>query len=136
MSLEAMIADHPQANPDYDFNLNRAVRQTMECAAVCNSCADACLAEPIDMRDCIRLNLDCADVCLAASRIATRRTGHDRQLIRAILAVCIEACQRCASECARYDTAGCRRCAELCLDCADDCLTALAGLNTEIRAQA
>ncbi|HEY6870448.1 MAG TPA: four-helix bundle copper-binding protein [Novosphingobium sp.] len=136
MPLEAMLAEHPNADADHDLRLTRAVRQAVDCAAVCTACADACLAEPMDMRECIRLNLDCADVCHATARVASRRTGHDRQLIRSILAVCIEACQRCASECARYEHAHCRRCAQACLDCAEDCLTALGTINAEVRAQA
>ncbi len=50
----------------------------------------------------------------ATYRIATRRTDHNRQLIRAMLATCIEACAVCEAECARHDNAHCRRCAQMC----------------------
>ncbi len=136
MSIEAMISEHPEVGADYNESLGLAVRRAMLCSAICNSCADACLAEPMDMNQCIRLNLDCADVCAATSRIATRRTGFDRQLIRSMLAVCIEACERCGAECRRHDNAHCRRCATMCGECADDCRAALEVLNAEVHAEA
>ena len=129
MSIEAMIAEHPQVGNDYNQALARAVRTTLDCAAICNSCADACLAEPMDMTQCIRLDLDCADICLATSRLATRRTGHDVQLIRTMLKACIEACQRCGAECGKHETAHCQRCALMCNACAEDCLYAISSLD-------
>ena len=138
MSIEAMIAEHPQVGGDYNESLGTAVRRAMLCSAICNSCADACIAEMkgdgagMDMSQCIRLCLDCSDVCQTTARVAMRRTGHDRQLIRSMLAACIEACERCGEECARHDNAHCRRCAQMCRECADDCRTALAGLNDEV----
>ena len=91
--------------------------------------ADACLAEPMDMRQCIRLNLDCADICLANSRVATRRTGHDVSLIRTMLKACIGACQRCGAECGRHETRHRQRCAQMCNACVEDCLYALSSLD-------
>ncbi|MDE2410945.1 MAG: four-helix bundle copper-binding protein [Sphingomonadales bacterium] len=134
MSIEAMIAEHPQVKDDYNQALGRAVKTSMNCAAICNSCADACLAEflgpePMDMSQCIRLNLDCADICLATSRIATRRTGHDVQLIRTMLKACIAACQRCGAECGRHEMAHCQRCALMCNECVEDCLYAISSLD-------
>jgi len=134
MSIEQMLSEHPHVKPDTDnLPLRHAVRDLMVCAAVCNSCADACVAEPMDMRQCVRLCMDAADVCNAAYRIASRRTGGDRQLIRTMLAACIEACTRCADECAFHADAHahCRRCAEVCLECADSCRAALVVLNEE-----
>lgn len=134
MSIEAMIAEHPQVGADYNAALGRAVKTTLLCGAICNSCADACLAEttgaePMDMSQCIRLNLDCADLCLATSRIATRRTGHDVSLIRTVLKACIEACQRCGAECGKHETAHCQRCATMCNECVEDCLYALSAID-------
>ena len=112
MSIEQMLAEHPHVRPETDnVSLAYAVRQSMTCAAVCNSCADACVADPMDMRQCVRLCMDCADVCTATYRIASRRTGGDRQLIRSLLATCIEVCTRCADECEFHGEAHghCRR---------------------------
>jgi len=139
MSIEAMIAEHPDVGTDYNESLGLAVRRAMLCSAICNSCADACVAEmtraePMDMSQCVRLCLDCSDVCQATSRVAMRRTGHDRQLIRTMLATCIEACERCGAECGRHDNPHCRRCATMCRECADACRVALEDLNAEVHA--
>src|SRR6478735_12698479 len=98
MSIKEMIREHPDVQRDENDSLGEAVKHAMYCAAICNSCADACSAENMDMRRCIRLCLDCADVCTATYRVATRRTDENRQLIRTMLAVCIEACETCAAE--------------------------------------
>lgn len=131
MSIEKMIAEHPQVGGDYNPQLGQAVKHAMYCAAICNSCADACSAEEMEMRRCIRLCLDCADVCTATYRVASRRTDHNRQLIRSLLATCIAACEACEAECSQHDNAHCRRCAQMCRECAEDCRKALATLNNE-----
>jgi len=86
MSIEKMISEHPQVGSGYNGALGQAVKHAMYCAAICNSCADACSAEDTDMRQCIRTCMDCSDVCEATYRVATRRTGENRQLIRTMLA--------------------------------------------------
>lgn len=133
MSIEKMIAEHPQVTDDYNPSLGLAVRHAMYCSAICNSCADACLAEDMDMNQCIRTCLDCADICQTTSRIAMRRTGSNRDLIRAQLAVCIEACEICETECSRHDNPHCRRCAQMCRECADDCRRARQDLDREVK---
>lgn len=132
MSIEKMISEHPDVGTDFNPALGLAVRHSMYCAAICNACADACSAEAMDMRRCIRLCMDCADVCTATYRVATRRTDHNRQLIRTMLAACIEACDICRVECAKHDNPHCRRCAAMCRECADDCRRALIVLNEEV----
>jgi hypothetical protein len=134
MSIEQMIQEHPDvaASGDRNETLGLAVRHAMHCAAICNSCADACSAEDMDMRRCIRVCMDCADVCTATYRVATRRTDHNRQLIRTMLAACIEACDICRAECEKHDHPHCRRCAAMCRECADDCRRALIALNQEV----
>ncbi len=134
MSIQKMISEHPDVAGDENDALGDAVKHAMYCAAICNSCADACSAEEMDMRRCIRLCSDCADVCTATYRVATRRTDENRQLIRTMLAACIEACETCEAECARHDNAHCKRCAQMCRECADDCRKALADLNREVHA--
>jgi hypothetical protein len=136
MSIEKTISEHPDVGADYNGALGLAVKHAMYCAAICNACADACSAEPMDMRRCIRLCTDCADVCTATYRVASRRTDHNRQVIRTMLAACIEACEVCEAECAKHDMAHCRRCAQMCRECAEDCREALVTLNEEVHATA
>ena len=133
MSIEKMIAEHPDvvASGHPNEALGAAVKHAMYCAAICNSCADACSAEDMDMRQCIRTCLDCSDVCTATYRVATRRTGSDVAIIRAQLTACISACEVCEAECARHDHDHCRRCAQMCRECAEDCRRALAALDND-----
>ena len=136
MSIAKMIAAHPDVAGNLNEPLALAVRHAMFCAAICTSCADACVAEEMDMRQCVRTCLDCSDVCEATYRTATRRTGSNRELIRSLLATCVRACEICEAECAKHDNAHCRRCAQMCRECADDCRRALDTLNEEVHAAA
>lgn len=125
MSIEKMIAAHPDVAGDVNVALALAVRHAMFCAVICTSCADACAAETMDMRQCIRSCLDCADICTATMNVAARRTGQNIAVIRQMLETCIVSCELCAAECARHDNDHCRMCAEMCRECARDCRAAL-----------
>lgn len=125
MSIEKMIAEHPDVAGNLNAPLAAAVRHAMYCAAICNSCADACSAEPMDMRQCIRVCTDCADICDATFRVASRRTASNDIVVEELLQLCITACDICAEECDRHDHAHCRRCAQMCRECAADCRKAL-----------
>ena len=130
MSIKEMIAEHPDvAGHDNEF-LGQAVRHAMYCAAICNSCADACAAEPnvAERVDCIRKCNDCSDICEATYRVATRRTGSNEALLKATLELCIQACETCAEMCEMHDDDHCKRCATMCRECAEDCRKAAANL--------
>jgi hypothetical protein len=125
MSIAKMIAAHPDVAGKLNEPLAQAVRHAMFCSAICTSCADACVAEKMDMQQCIRTCLDCADICEATSKVAIRRTGRNELLLEEMLQLCVTACDICAEECARHDNDHCRRCAEMCRECARDCRAAL-----------
>jgi len=125
MSIEKMISLHPDVAGDLNELLANAARHAMYCSLICVSCADACAAETIDMRQCIRTCSDCADVCGATSRLMVRRTGQDIEMLRAQMEACIRACEICATECERHDHEHCKLCAKMCRECADDCRKAL-----------
>ena len=125
MSIAKMIAAHPDVAGNLNEPLALAVRHAMFCAAICTSCADACVAEEMDMRQCVRTCLDCADVCDMVMKVATRRTGSNEVVLREALQLCITTCDLCAEECAKHDNDHCRRCAEMCRECARDCRAAL-----------
>ena len=129
MSLEKMIGAHPDVGDGLNEALVTAARHAMLCSLFCVSCADACVAEPMDMRRCIRTCLDCADVCAAAARLAVRRTSQDVAMLRAQIETCIRACELCAEECERHDTEHCRLCATMCRECAEDCRQALPSIR-------
>lgn len=89
MSIELMISEHPLVGAGYNATLGHAVRSAIDCAAICASCADACLAEEMDMSQCIRTCLDCADIC--AEECAKHRTAH--------CARCAQICKECSQAC-------------------------------------
>ena len=125
MSIAKMIAAHPDVAGNLNEPLALAVRHAMFCAAICTSCADACVAEEMDMRQCVRSCLDCGDVCDMVMKVATRRTGSNEVVLRETLQFCVTTCDLCAEECAKHDNDHCRRCAEMCRECARDCRAAL-----------
>lgn len=129
MSIKKMMALHPNAGNAPDETRAKAAKHAFYCALMCTSCADACLAEPMDMTQCIRTCLDCADMCAATARLVVRQTGQDVDMLRAALEACIRACHLCAAECSQHDHPHCKLCAEMCAECADDCKAALAALG-------
>lgn len=128
MSISKMMALHPGVEGPINEAQALAARHAMFCALMCTSCADACSAETMDMRQCIRLCLDCADICQTTARLAVRQTGHNMKTLRATLELCAHVCEACAEECERHEHAHCRLCAEMCRECAQDCRGALASL--------
>ncbi len=129
MSIHKMIASHPDVAGNLNEALATAVRHAMFCATMCVSCADACSAEKMDMRQCIRTCLDCADICEATAKVAVRRTGQNVRVLGALLETCILTCELCAEECARHEHEHCRLCAEICRECAGDCRNAMATIQ-------
>lgn len=125
MSLEKMIGLHPDVAGDTNDALVTAARHAALCALICTSCADACAAERMDMRQCIRSCLDCADICAATAKLAVRRTGQDIEVLRIALEACARICELCGEECERHEHDHCRLCAAMCRECANDCRAAI-----------
>ena len=121
MSIRKMIALHPDVQGHVNQPLGDAVHHAMYCAKMCLSCADACVAEPMDMKQCIRVCSDCADVCEATARLATRRSGSNDEVLKETLELCARVCDWCAIECEKHDHEHCRLCAQICRECAEDC---------------
>ena len=132
MHTQEMIATHPDVRGRVNPALIAAIDAAYACAQTCTSCADACLAEEsvVQLRQCIRYNLDCADVCAATATLGNRRTGSDEEVIRQMLDVCITACGLCGRECRRHaeQHAHCAVCADACRHCEVACQDALANL--------
>lgn len=122
MSIRKMIGFHPTAKPNPA--LADAAHHLMYCARMCLSCADACMAETMDMTQCIRLCSDCSDVCEATGKLAARRTGDDQPMLRELLELCARMCEACATECEKHEHEHCRLCAQMCRECATDCRNA------------
>ena len=128
MQVREMIETHPSVRGNSSDALIRMIEAAYSGAQTCTACADACLAEDMvaDLRQCIRLNLDCAD-CAAAGAAASRRTGSNEPVLRAIIQACAEACRACGDECNRHRDRHdhCAVCADICARCADACDAAL-----------
>lgn len=129
MLASEMMAAHPVAPRKPDEALVRFIEEAFTCAQACITCADACLAEKDmpQLAQCIRLNADCADTCETLGRLASRRTGLNKDVLRGAVELCAMACDRCAEECERH--AGlhrhCAVCAEACRRCARQCRVTL-----------
>ena len=129
MSIQKMISEHPAVGYNYNEQLGEAVKHAMYGAAILNSCADACLAEDMDMANCIRRCLDASDACTAFYRMASRRTGFNEAAIKAIGAATIIACKQCLEECSKHDNAHCKRCSQMCREVIEDVTKATQGLG-------
>ena len=121
MSIRKMISLHPASKDHVNQALGDAVHHLMYCSKMALSCADACMAEQMDMTQCVRLCLDCSDICEATARLGARRTGDDQPMLRELLEVCARMCEQCAAECERHDMETCRRCADACRRGAEEC---------------
>ncbi len=129
MSIKEMIQDHPQVGDDYTEELGEAVKHAMYCAAIANSCADACSAHEMDMRECIRLCSDTSDICTAVYRVGSRRTSGNVEVIKSLLQTAITASEACADECDKHDNPHCQRCAKMCRECVADFRKALSTMR-------
>jgi hypothetical protein len=125
MHAQEMIRTHPDVRGNTNEALIRCIEECYDCAQACTSCAYACLGEAMvmELRQCIRLNLDCADLCAVTGAVATRRTGSNEDVIRRLLQACETACRLCGEECARHASQHehCRVCAESCRRCEQAC---------------
>ena len=97
---------------------------------MCLSCADACAAEKMDMRQCIRLAW--------TARTSARRRAKSRfaalaneQVIREMLELCARVCDACAAECESHEHEHCKLCAQMCRECAEDCRKAAESFGQE-----
>ena len=126
MSIRKMISLHPGAKPN--TVLGDAAHHLMYSAKMTASCADACMAEEMDMTQCVRMCLDASDVCEATGRLAVRRTGDDQPMLRELLEFTARMCEACAAECEKHDHEHCTLCAQICRETAADCRNAAASL--------
>ncbi|MGE5545950.1 MAG: four-helix bundle copper-binding protein [Solirubrobacterales bacterium] len=133
MHARQMIGSHPHVRGNVNDALIHCIEECYDCAQACTTCADACLGEDdvAELVQCIRLNMDCADVCAATGAVATRRSGSNESVIRAMLQACEMSCRLCAEECERHAQSHehCRICAEACRNCEDTCRQAIQSMS-------
>lgn len=96
-----------------------AIDSLYACAAECDHCASACLAEsdPKPLAECIKLDIDCAEMC----RFTAGAMARDSSSVKEIARLCADICDRCGAECEKHDMDHCRACARACRQCAEQC---------------
>ncbi|MBV9563554.1 MAG: four-helix bundle copper-binding protein [Bradyrhizobium sp.] len=133
MHVREMISAHPDVKGRISEALIGCIEACYDCAQTCTACADACLAEAdvIELRQCIRLDLDCADICAMTGALASRRSGSNHEVLRAAIELCALACRQCAIECEKHAQhhEHCRICAEECRRCEQACNSALRSVH-------
>jgi UDP:flavonoid glycosyltransferase YjiC (YdhE family) len=72
---------------------------------------------------CIEANALCAEICLLTAGMLLKRTHAPMSLRGKLMALCAQACEECARECAQHAQTHehCRICAEVCERCARTC---------------
>ena len=135
MKAREILSAHPQTSPLDQQVLTEFVEAAFECAQACTACADACLAEEgeMDLRYCIRTDLDCADICETTGKVLSRQTEPNWDLLKAQVGACLRACQECGKECRKHADMNkhCKVCGEACKRCEEACdqlLNALEGV--------
>lgn len=98
--------------------------KVMACQKACEHCFDRCLQEEDVkmMAECIRTDRDCADICGMVVSFSHRQSP----LLDESIALCIKACDTCASECEQHDHDHCKECAKACRECEAACKEYLA----------
>src|ERR1700690_2093108 len=133
MHVEAIASTHPRVGGHIDHAPFHCIELCFDCSKASAACADACVGEDsvVELRQCIRLNLDCSDICSAMGSVASRRTGSNAVFIRSMLETCAEGGRLCGDECDRHGDhhEHCRVCAEVCRDCERACKGAMGAVE-------
>lgn len=135
MNVRKMLSTHPTPSSLDEDVLTECIEACFQCAQACTACADACLNEDgdMDLRYCIRTDLDCADICETTGKILSRQTEPSWDLIKAQVGACLRACQECGEECRRHAEhhEHCKVCGEACRRCEQACDQLLNEIETE-----
>ena len=94
----------------------KCIDACLQCAAVCNHCASACLTEDNVqmMARCIQLDMECAALCYTAAQLMSLGSEKAKE----ICSLCAKACNDCADECEKHEHEHCKECADACRFCA------------------
>jgi len=110
--------DETMTNPVYS-QASASIRACTECIIACQTCAAECLQEEMVgmMHECIRRCLDCVELC----RLCISYEIRGSALLDNVMALCAQACERCAEECGAHEDQHCQHCAKACEQCAEIC---------------
>src|SRR3954469_13455120 len=125
---EQMLRSNPAEAGIDEGLLVRAIEACLECTQTCTSCGDACGAME-GMERCTRLCNDCADICHVASRVLSRKTAFQPDLVREAIQACSRLSPACAEDCASHDAEHCKVCGDACRRCVEACDDVVAALG-------
>ena len=93
------------------------------CLACYQSCLDSATGHCLEKGGAhtdprhLRLMLDCAEICRTSADFLIRGSEH----LGLTCALCAQICERCATDCERFEDAHMQTCAETCRRCAAAC---------------
>ncbi len=120
-----LMRTHPHPTRAESEAVVACIEACLDCVEACKASADACLADDHvqELVGCILPALDCADVCGTTSRVLSRQTGKNVDVVRAQLKAVFLAARACAAECEQHaeDHEHARVCAEACRRCEEAC---------------
>jgi hypothetical protein len=99
---------------------NTTIYQNLtNCAAVCdeNATSFSQASDADGWHRLIALSLDCADLCRQVGTLYVRGSENTRLIAQA----CVDVCQQCVAESARFNNGQCRRMTVLCGQTIDSC---------------
>lgn len=106
------------------MNWNKNIYDTLTgCAALCDDSATE-FSRAADIENWYRsifLSLDCADICRQVAMLYVRGSENTRLLAK----TCIEVCEKCAEETAKYDNERCRQVYAMCQQTIASCVSLL-----------
>src|SRR4030095_8744871 len=89
----------------------------LECAAVCDHCASACLKEENvnEMARCIKLGMECAAMCRTTAQFMSLESEH----ANAISQFVADILNAFSEECGKHSSDHCRIFSEICYHCSE-----------------
>jgi len=102
--------------------LDALVESCVDCANACAASIDAFAESELSdrFRHCTLASAECAALCNTTAQAASQYFGNRRAFV-ALLRACAAACEECAAECARHQIAAAARCARAGRDCKRAC---------------
>lgn len=120
-----LMRTHPHPTRAESEAVVACIEACLDCVEACKASADACLVDDHvqELVGCILPALDCADACGTTSRVLSRQTGKNVDVVRAQLKAVFLAARACAAECEQHadEHEHARVCAEACRRCEEAC---------------
>jgi len=98
--------------------MSECIDNCFEATQACEWCATECIQmDDEEMSRCIELCRDVADVATLHARMMARDSDYSSELAE----TCADLCVECADECEQFDHEHCQVCADVLEECVDSC---------------